>query len=889
MKKIKAFFSVIFVFMLIGTSSLLAQCTDLYIEGVIDGPLSGGKPKAMQLCATANIPDLSIYGIESVTNASSSTGSPEFTLPADALSTGDCIWITAHDAEFTSFFGFPACYIEAQINSNGDDDYLLYCNGALSDVYGVDAESGTGFAWDYMDGWANRNGTTPNPIFTSTEWTYSGINALDGETTNAMAATPYPNTTVNCVVVPDIILISEVELCTKTIELENIGTTTVDISTWRLCSRPIYHDVVSANVTIVSGSPVLAPGDFIVLNWPSINNTGAGEIGLYLPTGGFNDQLSIVDYVVYNGIPAQNRASVAVSAGVWDDATLSATIDGAAGCNSAIANGTNPMMTNSLSWCPADMTTLTTPFTNSACGSNLMCPLAGDLVITEIMQNPTTSSDGDEEYFEVYNMTGSAIDMMGYSIYDLGSNSFVITSSVLVPAGGYVVFAENGDMATNGGIVVDYIYPTAFTLGNGDDEIIIDCNGTIIDEVQWDGGPAFPDPTGASMNLNPTLLDATSNDTGANWCESSLNALTTGDFGTPGAANETCAASTCMIEIDFFGNTQCLNGDFIFDVNFTATAASGSYEVLEAVSLSVLATGSSSPISVTLPANTSSSSLDVIVRDQADNSCVSAIESIQLVDCSAIVCAGVGDLVISEILFDPNPPEDSGDEFFEVYNPTASSIDMLGYSIKDNGSNFFFIDMSVVVPAGGYVIFGENADMTTNGGVMVDFEYPTIHSLSNTSDEIIIQCGGITIDEVMYDFSMGWPGTGNGVSISLDPNSLDAVSNDDPVNWCDATISMTGSFVASLGAANDVCTTPCPDDYANGGMTNSQAPLTGLQDVDADYEAAGDIISDQVIGSIDPTIMVDYDSGTSILMDSGFEVFLDVTFHAFIDGCGGAQ
>ena len=54
-------------------------------------------------------------------------------------------------------------------------------------------------------------------------------------------------------------------------------------------------------------------------------------------------------------------------------------------------------------------------------------------------------------------------------------------------------------------------------------------------------GSGFPDPNGASMILDPSMLDATSNDDGANWCEST-SALSTGDLGTPGAANDTCAA-----------------------------------------------------------------------------------------------------------------------------------------------------------------------------------------------------------------------------------------------------------------------------------------------------------------------------------------------------------
>jgi hypothetical protein len=42
--------------------------SDLIITGVIDGPLTGGVPKAIELYAINTIADLSIYGLESANN-----------------------------------------------------------------------------------------------------------------------------------------------------------------------------------------------------------------------------------------------------------------------------------------------------------------------------------------------------------------------------------------------------------------------------------------------------------------------------------------------------------------------------------------------------------------------------------------------------------------------------------------------------------------------------------------------------------------------------------------------------------------------------------------------------------------------------------------------------
>ena len=59
----------------------------------------------------------------------------------------------------------------------------------------------------------------------------------------------------------------------------------------------------------------------------------------------------------------------------------------------------------------------------------------GDLIITEIMQNPLAVSDANGEWFEVYNTTDHPIDMLGMTIRDDGSDSHVIGENLIVPSG----------------------------------------------------------------------------------------------------------------------------------------------------------------------------------------------------------------------------------------------------------------------------------------------------------------------------------------------------------------------------------------------------------------------------------------------------------------------
>ena len=163
---------------------------------------------------------------------------------------------------------------------------------------------------------------------------------------------------------------------------------------------------------------------------------------------------------------------------------------------------------------------------------------AGDIIITEILQNPT-GTDANGEYFELYNTTSSTININGWTIKDNGTESHIIDNGgpLEILAGGYVSLGRNGDTTINGNITHDYIYSN-FALGNGDDEIILEApNATIIDQVYYDesGSNAFPDPNGPSMQLDINSYNATDNDTGSNWCASSDN------YGTPGAMNVVCA------------------------------------------------------------------------------------------------------------------------------------------------------------------------------------------------------------------------------------------------------------------------------------------------------------------------------------------------------------
>ena len=168
------------------------------------------------------------------------------------------------------------------------------------------------------------------------------------------------------------------------------------------------------------------------------------------------------------------------------------------------------------------------------------------LIINEIMSDPTMVSDVVGEWFEIYNADENSIDLSGYYFTDAEGDSFGISSSLVIQPMQYVVFGCNNDQNSNGGFTVDYAYNrTNFSLDNTEDEIIFyDSNNNQIDTVQYNS--SFPILAGASLELTGLFYD---NNNGSFWATSMVQ-YGLGDYGTPGNQN-----STNLSIISIYGDT----------------------------------------------------------------------------------------------------------------------------------------------------------------------------------------------------------------------------------------------------------------------------------------------------------------------------------------------
>ena len=184
-----------------------------------------------------------------------------------------------------------------------------------------------------------------------------------------------------------------------------------------------------------------------------------------------------------------------------------------------------------------------------------------NLVINEIMSNPSNSADASGEWIEITNISDSEINLNGLIIKDNDSDQHIISdNNLIIQPNDFLTLGISNDMLINGNVIIDYVYNN-FTLSNLWDEVILmHPSGIIIDEVYYDNGTTFPDENGKSMML---LNPSADNSMGENWSSSTIQ-YGAGDYGTPGENN--------------FSNDDCQDNDG--DIN-----EDGGWNVLDIVAL----------------------------------------------------------------------------------------------------------------------------------------------------------------------------------------------------------------------------------------------------------------------------------------------------------------
>ncbi|HZO19932.1 MAG TPA: lamin tail domain-containing protein [Gemmatimonadaceae bacterium] len=178
-------------------------------------------------------------------------------------------------------------------------------------------------------------------------------------------------------------------------------------------------------------------------------------------------------------------------------------------------------------------------------------------------------------------------------------------------------------------------------------------------------------------------------------------------------------------------------------------------------------------------------------------------------DVAQIVAMPVARIILNELMANPNAVSDAAGEYIELHNWGTADANIQNWTIEDAAVNKDTINISLVVPAGGYVLLALNGNAAQNGGLTVDFVFERI-SLNNTgtpADRIILRdASGATIDSVAYAATQAVAGTAVGVR---DPSAENADATG--ANWQAQTSTYGTAAVPDRGtprAQNDGYITP---------------------------------------------------------------------------------
>jgi hypothetical protein len=154
-----------------------------------------------------------------------------------------------------------------------------------------------------------------------------------------------------------------------------------------------------------------------------------------------------------------------------------------------------------------------------------------DLVINEFFANPasgddangdgTAGGDSEEEFVEIVNRSGSAIDVSGYEIVDAAGNVYTFPSGTSIPAGDAATIFRGGTPTGVPGFT-DVGLPA---LNNGGDDVILrNGSGTVLDQLTYTAfspsqegesttrSPDFTGPAALSSTVGPDFTPGQTSD-----------------------------------------------------------------------------------------------------------------------------------------------------------------------------------------------------------------------------------------------------------------------------------------------------------------------------------------------------------------------------------------
>jgi beta-lactamase superfamily II metal-dependent hydrolase len=422
-------------------------------------------------------------------------------------------------------------------------------------------------------------------------------------------------------------------------------------------------------------------------------------------------------------------------------------------------------------------------------GPSLNVSAGPQIVINEVMADPSRVTDENGEWIEIHNWGQSSINLQGWKIASGNDAAHTISTTLTVPAGGFVVLARNGTKNKNGGVTAQYAYGTALTLANAGDWISLkDGTGATVDSVAWTSTTA-----GAARGVRDPSADNLAAG-GANW-QTATSVYGSGDKGTPGARNDGYVAPVLQ------------------PAAVTVTPSTASVAVGGAQAFTAAATDAwGGPVTTTFTWTTSDAAVATVSASGVATAAGTGTARIRATAANGVwaeatltvSASAVARLVINEVMPNPSAVTDEVGEWIEIHNWGAASADLQGYVIAGNNDAGHTIASSVIVPAGGYVVLARNGTSGQNGGVLAHYAYGTAVTLANSADWVALRTpAGATVD------SVAWSSVPTGASRGVANPSADN-ADAGGANWSTQTSTYGSGDRGTPGGRNDGYVSPVP-------------------------------------------------------------------------------
>lgn len=187
----------------------------------------------------------------------------------------------------------------------------------------------------------------------------------------------------------------------------------------------------------------------------------------------------------------------------------------------------------------------------------------GTVVINEVAWAGSADSSADE-WLELYNTTGVAVDLSGWKLTDDGADVMIFPVGATIAPFGYILIEDSENAVSN--VVADYLVGLSFA-NTGDALQLLDETSSVVDSVNGSGGAWYAGSSTTSASME--RVDALSGDVASNFADSigGIGALASAGaqiVGTPGKINSVSVPQVGQptISADFTVSTA-LVGDII--------------------------------------------------------------------------------------------------------------------------------------------------------------------------------------------------------------------------------------------------------------------------------------------------------------------------------------